>query len=215
MLPPIVISKSASTAKNLLGTVGGWLGRNILGIGAGLSSARAARERNRAQIAMAREQMAFQERMSSTSHQREMKDLIAAGLNPILTATGGKGASTPGGAMAPIQDEAANAINTALSVTRAKTEIKNIQAQTLLTEAQTKAIQPAAKAGEGIESAVDWVTGELKTTDYQNMAEMFLKDMKRMGHSAKSMAGWPTKLKSQFKTWLRNLPRYKDRNPNL
>lgn len=55
-----------------------------------------ARNFNAQQSLLARQ---FEERLSSSAHQREVQDLKAAGLNPILSATGGNGASTP---VAPI-----------------------------------------------------------------------------------------------------------------
>lgn len=55
-----------------------------------------ARDATEASDRMAREQMAFQERMSNTAHQREVEDLRKAGINPILSRNAG--ASSPAGA---------------------------------------------------------------------------------------------------------------------
>jgi len=91
----VVLAIAPLIGAALVGAAGSLAG-GLIG-SAGQSSA------NAANAAIAREQMEFQERMSNTAHQREVKDLREAGLNPILAA-GGTGASAPSGASIAMQN---------------------------------------------------------------------------------------------------------------
>lgn len=99
---------------------------------------------NSANMDIAREQMAFQERMSSSAHQREVADLRAAGLNPILSSKYG-GASTPSGSAPVMQNALAGAgeavrsgISSAVAATKVAAETENVLKSNELLEAQTK-----------------------------------------------------------------------------
>jgi len=62
------------------------------------ASAYGAHQMNKAAEQAANRQMAFQEEMSGTSYQRQVADLKASGINPMLVSRLG-GASSPAGAM--------------------------------------------------------------------------------------------------------------------
>lgn len=82
----------------------------------------------------------WQEQMSNSAHQREVKDLRSAGLNPILSGTGGAGASA-GSSASPSNPETPD--NKELDISGALDVLAN-QASVKLMKAQEHAANSAA-----------------------------------------------------------------------
>lgn len=140
-----------------------------------VASAFGAKTQNEANKAISANQMAFQERMSSTAYQRSMADMRAAGLNPILAYKQG-GASTPTGAGIAMQNIGASAVKGGVDAYSAANAASNIQADTSLKIQQTR--KTAAEALR-METSGDSVIGR--------QGDTFIKWLQQMlGNSAKS-----------------------------
>lgn len=119
-------------------------GAQILGGAMGYAGQASANQTNRQ---IAKEQMKFQERMSSTAYQRAVKDMQAAGLNPALAYMQG-GSSSPGGASAHMEsatkqlgEGVSSAGQAAVSAMAVKANIAQMNAQAEKTTTESDQIK--------------------------------------------------------------------------
>ena len=170
-----------------LGPAAGVIGSLIGGIfgDSGQSAA------NRANLKIARENRAWQERMSNTAYQRAAKDLEAAGLNRILAL--GSPSSTPSGNTAVMQNEkamraaaAGQAAHSAMSLRTQQAQIKQIQAQTrnLNVDADLKRATIGKTGGETLKIAAETKNAKLMANQIVEQTRRIIEDTRLTGAKA-------------------------------
>lgn len=167
-----------------LGAAGNFIG--------GLFGRKGQRDANRMNLQIAREQMAFQERMSNTAYQRAADDLEKAGLNRVLAL--GSGASTPSGALATMQNpEAAlqrgmdQATSSAMQARHLAQQLRNMRA----IENKTHADEDYVRAQEDVAAEDIQLKRQQKQESIARTAGLMTQARQNVANTALTMQGIP------------------------
>lgn len=121
-------------------------GANILG---GIIGSETDKDINRQQTELTKESWQWQERMANTAHQREVADLRAAGLNPILSARLG-GSATP-----PISTPTLHAPGRILAEGASSASARFLEAQSVKQNIATSKAQQMAYSAQAVSTGED------------------------------------------------------------